>query len=66
MGKNDPYHGGLVWDHINKKCKKGCPYCRIAELEADNQRLRKDIRNALLCDTVVQMSECLQTALEGE
>ena len=42
MGKNDPYHGGLAWEHLNKRCKNGCPYCCIAELKAENKELKKD------------------------
>lgn len=38
---------------------------RIAELEAENQRLRGGIANAMLCDSVVQMHECLTALLGG-
>ena len=49
-------------------CKR--PMCVLRrekrELEAKVERLEKTIRDALLCDTVVQMSECLQVALDKE
>ncbi len=32
-------------------------------LLAENAKLTEAVNNALLCDTVVQMSECLQAAL---
>ena len=38
---------------------------RIAELEAENQRLCDGVGNAMLCDSVVQMHECLAALLRG-
>ena len=39
---------------------------QAARLDAKAERLENAIRDALLCDTVVQMSECLQVALDKE
>jgi hypothetical protein len=39
---------------------------RIAELEQQLAELREGIANAMLCDTVVQMSECLDALLKQE
>ncbi len=38
---------------------------RNRELWAENQRLRGGIANAMLCDSVVQMHECLTALLGG-
>ena len=38
---------------------------RIEELEAELAALREGIANARLCDSVVQMDECLAALLEG-
>ena len=38
----------------------------LAELEQEAERLREGISNARLCDTVVQMDECLAVLLEQQ
>ena len=37
---------------------------QIEKLEAENKALREGIANARLCDTIVQMDECLATLQE--
>jgi hypothetical protein len=36
--------GDLIWEHMNSRCGPSCPYCRIAELEAENAKLRQALQ----------------------
>ena len=48
--------GQPLWEHLNSRCGTGCPYCRIAELEAELAALRAENAHLLyeqwsLCDS---------------
>lgn len=32
-----PREESLIWQHMNKRCPKNCPYCQVAELKAEKQ-----------------------------